>query len=157
RVVAQEPDGLHARAQRAEVLDRVGPAARLQLRGLIADDQHRRFPADTVGLAIDELVGNQIAYGGNPDFREPGKELCQVGIHRPRDYHARRSGDTIRNPCQVSCPGWHELRIVSPDLWTGLPAAVHPEPVVRTGAHHLLDRLGDLLRQVLDRGVARLG
>src|SRR5712664_1079250 len=80
-VVSHQTDGLHLPPQGAEVHDRIGCAARLQLRGFVADDQHRRLAADALGLAVDELVGNQIAHCRDSRPREPAEELPEVGIH----------------------------------------------------------------------------
>ena len=80
-VVADQSDGLHARPQGAEVHDGVGRAAGLQLGGLVADDQHRRFATDAVGLAVDELVGDQIADRCDSRAGKPFQKLREVRVH----------------------------------------------------------------------------
>src|SRR5204862_8264362 len=61
-VVADEPDGKDARAERGNVCGGVCAAPQAKLALLEADDEDRRLAADAIGLAVEVPVGDEILY-----------------------------------------------------------------------------------------------
>ena len=77
-VVADEADRERPAAERVDVGDRVGAAAGHQVLAVVAEDEDRRLPADALGRAADEAVGDQVAEHEDGLLREPVDQLEQA-------------------------------------------------------------------------------
>src|SRR4029077_4536890 len=82
-----------AAAECRHVVGRVAGAARHDLRRVVSEDQHRRLARHTRDLAVDELVGNEIADDQHTPAAEAvdeGKEpLLPLGLAGQRMNRAR--------------------------------------------------------------------
>ena len=77
-VVADESDRQRPAAQGVQIGDRVAAAAGHQLLAVVAEDQHRRLPADAFRRAADEAIRDQVAEHQDRLFREPVDQLEQT-------------------------------------------------------------------------------
>ena len=101
------PGERRAAAERRDVVGRVAGAAGHHLGGVVLEDEHRRLARDAGDLAVDELVGDQIADDEHAPAREAVDEreqaLLQLGLARQRMNGARMNmSDAIQIAFQSS-------------------------------------------------------
>ena len=130
-------------AERRDVAGGVAGAARHDLGRVVVEDQHRRFARHARDLAVDELVGDQVAEHGRPRAGEAVDELEQaaridrrrVGDLRIRtraeSRRRRRSGCRQRRPAVT--PAFGEASSVRPyPVRTSTPRAPTACPASRS-------------------------
>src|SRR5207237_5532010 len=116
------------RCQRAEIRHGVGAAARLELARLVPDDEDRRLAADSIGLAVEVLVGHQIADHGDPRRGETIDDRKQVGVgpHGGAVSHGWSRAGKI-----ASLPGRVFQRRCTQNQWSGCARTMRSTPRVR--------------------------
>ena len=72
------PASARAAAERGDVVGRVAGAAGHHLRRVVLEDQHRRLARDARDLAVDELVGDEVADDEHAAAREAVDEREQA-------------------------------------------------------------------------------
>ncbi len=82
------PTGSGIPAERADVGGRVSRAARQPFLPAKAEDEHRRFPADALGVAVDEAVEDVVAGDDDPAAGEARNERLQAAA-RDVEGHCR--------------------------------------------------------------------
>ena len=84
RIGADEPGETRAAAERGDVVGRVAGAAGHHLGRVVLEDQHRRLARHARDLAVDELVGDEVADDEHAAAREavdePEQPLLALGF-----------------------------------------------------------------------------
>src|SRR5436190_8417535 len=99
-VVADDAGQPGTAAERGDVVRRVASAARHDFRGVVLEDQHRRFARDSLDVAVDELVRDQVADDEHAPAREtvdePEQALSALGLAGLRMYGSRNEHQDLR-------------------------------------------------------------